>query len=64
MVVLKQHGIKSTSEELDHMVKVLNEAALRRFGPQYYWIDKRRRRISDHYHLHARLVKSDDFTYP
>ena len=60
MVVLRQHNVKPTSEELDHMLKVLNKAARSYFGTQHYWIDRRRRQIPSHYHLHARRGKNDD----
>lgn len=64
MVVLKQHGVKPTREERNHMLKVLNKAAIGYFHSDYYWIDKRRRQIPDHYHLHARRVKNDDPAHP
>lgn len=63
MVVLRQHNIKPTSEELDHMLKVLNKAALKYFRFQRYWIDRRRRRIPDHYHLHARRKEKERDNY-
>jgi hypothetical protein len=54
MVVWRHHGIEPPAEHVEHMLSRLGEAAVGRFGPEGWHIDRVMRQIPDHFHSHAR----------
>ncbi|MEA3216581.1 MAG: hypothetical protein QOJ19_2737 [Acidimicrobiia bacterium] len=54
MVVWKQHGTGPSPEEVEHMLERLSAAAISRFGPEGWSIDRVMRQIPSHFHAHAR----------
>ena len=53
MVVWKEHGIPEAETEAPMMGR-LEAIAGERYGTDGYWLDPERRRIPDHWHVHAR----------
>jgi len=53
MVVSRAHGMPDARREAA-MLTHLEEAAASRYGDGGYWLDPERRRIPDHWHVHAR----------
>jgi len=54
MVVWRHHGTAPSEGHVSHMVARLSEAAVSRFGPEGWHIDRVMRQIPDHFHAHAR----------
>ncbi|MDH4145037.1 MAG: hypothetical protein OEY23_07695 [Acidimicrobiia bacterium] len=54
MVVWRQHGTDPDEAAVAHMLARLSEAAVERFGPEGWSIDRVMRQIPDHFHSHAR----------
>ncbi|HSD49160.1 MAG TPA: hypothetical protein VLE71_04950 [Actinomycetota bacterium] len=53
MIVWRTHGLPDPREEamlLTHLERIAAE----RYGDEGYWLDRERRRIPDHWHVHAR----------
>jgi len=53
MVVWRAHGMPDARREAS-MLAHLETAAASRYGDGGYWLDPERRRIPDHWHVHAR----------
>ena len=54
MVVWRRHGTEPSPDEVEHMLARLSEAAVVRFGPEGWSIDRTMRQIPDHFHAHCR----------
>ena len=54
MVVLREHRVEVSEEELGHMVERLEQAGRDFFGERRFFVDQVRRQIPDHFHAHAR----------
>jgi hypothetical protein len=52
MIVLRSHGLPDPKDEA-RLLERLERFASERY-PDGYWIDPERRRIPDHWHVHAR----------
>jgi hypothetical protein len=53
MVVWSQHGLPDLASEAP-MIAHLETIASARYGDDGFWLDPERRRIPDHWHVHAR----------
>jgi len=54
MVVWRQHGTDPPTDQVDHMLGVLQAAAVERFGDEAITVDRVMRQIPEHFHAHAR----------
>ena len=54
MVVWRNHGTRPVDTAIAHMVEQLEVAAILRFGPQGWAVDRTMRQIPDHFHAHVR----------
>jgi hypothetical protein len=53
MVVARTHAFPDPERETA-MIARLEQVAAERYGDEGYWLDPERRRIPDHWHVHAR----------
>jgi hypothetical protein len=53
MVVWQDHGLPNADTEAP-MIAQLERVAAARYGEDGFWLDPERRRIPDHWHVHAR----------
>jgi hypothetical protein len=53
MVVWRTHGLPDPHQEA-LLIAHLERVAAARYGDEGYWLDRERRRIPDHWHVHAR----------
>lgn len=53
MVVARDHNFPDAATE-EAMIDILKKVAAEKYGEDGYWIDTERRRIPDHWHVHAR----------
>lgn len=54
MVVWKPHGTDPSPSDEAHMLQVLADAAVTRFGDEAVTLDTNMRQIPEHWHAHAR----------
>jgi diadenosine tetraphosphate (Ap4A) HIT family hydrolase len=56
IVVLREHRVEVTPQEVDYMEKALNLVAEQKYAKKFpKWIfDHHMRQIPDHYHFHVR----------
>lgn len=54
MVVWRWHGTEPDDDDLQHMLRLLDEVSARVFAGEEFSIDRTMRQIPDHFHAHAR----------
>ena len=54
MVVWREHGDSPPEADVSHMIDMLQQIAIERYGLGGFSIDRVMRQIPDHFHAHAR----------